>query len=101
MTLTVDTITVTVATVAQAVKVATVILICNSCNSKIPKLQPFLYCDLCLEYKYLKCEKLQTKSHAAHINSIGLSWTCSRCIEEILPINAVRKPENVKISNDN
>ena len=62
---------------------------CDSCNSKIPKRRPLLlYCDLCSEYKYLKFEKL-TESHD------------SRCIEEIWPINAVRKPTNVKISNDN
>lgn len=71
---------------------------CDKCNVKIPKRKPLLFCDICSKYKHLKCEKL-TKSQAAHIISIGLLWTCSQCIGEILPINAVNtsksKPKNI------
>ena len=61
---------------------------CDNCNTKIPKHQPLIFCDICSKYKHLKCEKL-TKSQAAHITLIGLLWTCSKCISEILPVNAV------------
>ena len=65
---------------------------CNSCDAKIPKYQPLLFCDICSKYKHLKCEKL-TKSQAGHIISTGLLWTCSQCIQGILPINAVKTPK--------
>ena len=71
---------------------------CNNCNTKIPKRQPVIFCDICSEYKHPKCEKL-TKSQATQINLAGLSWTCSRCIVEILPINAVKKTKNVNNKN--
>ena len=64
---------------------------CETCAVKIPKRQPILRCDICSELKHLKCQNL-TKSDASYIQHLNLSWTCSQCITDILPINAVTKP---------
>ena len=64
---------------------------CETCAVKIPKRQHILRCDICSELKHLRFQNL-TKSDASYIQHLNLSWTCSQCITDILPINAVTKP---------
>ena len=63
---------------------------CSTCNVKIPKSYPKLYCTNCDEVKHLACQKL-TKADAKHIIGLKIKWTCKECISEILPINACSK----------
>ena len=68
---------------------------CEKCDQKIPKNQPKLRCSLCNMYKHLKCQKL-TKSDANNILHLKLDWTCTDCINSILPVNGCSAPKRTK-----
>ena len=60
---------------------------CETCQIKIPKAQPKLFCTICDKLKHLSCQKL-TKADAINIIYQKIPWTCRECILEILPVNA-------------
>jgi hypothetical protein len=71
---------------------------CDTCNSKIPKYHPILFCSLCNLQKHHKCQKL-SKKDAAHIVSSTSHWICRECIFDILPVGACSRAKNRKVSN--
>ena len=62
---------------------------CETCQIKIPKAQPKLFCTICNKLKHLACQKL-TKADAKNLIHLKIPWTCKECIFEILPVNACR-----------
>ena len=69
--------------------------ICDTCNVRIPKYHPKLFCTLCNLPKHYKCQKL-SKSDAAYIVSNTSQWICSGCISNILPVGACSRAKNNK-----
>ena len=70
---------------------------CDTCNIKLPKTQPQLFCTQCNKLKHLACQKL-TKADAKNIISLKVPWTCKECIFETLPVNACSMPKRDKKS---
>ena len=72
---------------------------CDKCNVKVPKAQPKLRCTVCNNLKHLACQKL-TKSDANYIIQLKIQWTCSECMQQILPVNACWSLEKSKKSKE-
>ena len=64
---------------------------CPKCSKRIPKNRPKLYCTICEEIKHFSCQGL-SKNDAEYIITARISWTCTDCISDILPIDACKKP---------
>ena len=71
---------------------------CETCDIKIPKAHPKLFCSICSKVKHLACQKL-TKADAKLLIDLNISWTCNACIFDILPVNACSLPKRDKNSS--
>ena len=60
---------------------------CETCQIKIPRAQPKLFCTICNKLKHLACQKL-TKADAYNLIHLKVLWTCKECIFDILPVGA-------------
>ena len=75
---------------------------CHSCTKKIVSHKLNLQCDLCENYYHTKCALLK-RNDVEFLKSSDLleTWSCFKCIENILPINAAPETTllNVKIAS--
>ena len=75
---------------------------CHSCTKKIVSHKLNLQCDLCENYYHTKCALLK-RNDVEFFKSSDLleTWSCFKCIENILPINAAPETTllNVKIAS--
>ena len=75
-------------------------VVCNCCNTRIPKHQRKLKCYICCKIKHYKCEKL-SKTDVNAINNMRYhSWACYECISSILPINATSRKKATQSSRE-
>ena len=67
---------------------------CDSCNVRLPKNRPKLFCKFCSNYKHYRCHRL-CKSDAQYIIDLGASydWMCNECTLDALPVNAAERPK--------
>ena len=66
---------------------------CASCDKKLFPHKINLTCDLCYLPYHSKCTKL-TKSEALNIITSHFSWTCYKCVSDILPIGIIPPTNN-------
>ena len=62
-------------------------LICKKCSKRITKSHPNLKCSICDEVQHCSCNRL-TKQEARNLIDSQIDWICTKCITDILPINA-------------
>ena len=71
---------------------------CSECNIKVKNADKALFCEMCEEWKHLKCDDVKDDTYIAlnkdEINDRGLHWFCSNCNEKAIKgIKMVITPE--------
>ena len=70
---------------------------CTTCNSKLLRHRPNLYCNYCNTVKHYLCQGL-SKTEAQYIleNTVH-DWICRDCIVDILPVGACASTRTIKV----
>ena len=61
---------------------------CSTCNSKLIKHRPNLYCSYCNTVKHFRCQGLSKTEAQFILESTVNEWICRDCIVDILPVGA-------------